>query len=181
MRITRSDEYEYVRDDSPIAEDFARRMGYSYYNQPQKITSIQEYVNSMINRAGAADYIKMINSMLEPEQTKTADTQTQSLIDIQKIKDAIDDAIDVKGFTDRISILIELQKRVKVDDEIPENLKNVIGDKKLNDYIDSKLNMKELKQSDKVKYDFNAKVPVDEKSSKETQYFNFTSNPDEQK
>ena len=141
MPITRTDEYERIIDNSPIADSFARRINAYPNPYAQKKMSVQEYVDTMINRAGMKDYIQMVNSELDSSNTKQAQTQPNitSVLDIQEVKTAIDSALDKKSFTSQAPLLAALQTLVKNDARIPEELKDVMGDKKLKEYLDKKL------------------------------------------
>lgn len=149
----RTDEYETIIDNSTIAESFAKRlMAYpnnngsyntkavGYFNK----NSVQEVVNELTQRTGLSEYVNIVNSKLKEndriksaQQQQVAQEQQQynSLIDIPYIKEEIDKAIQSKSYPNYILLLNDLKLKVKTDHEIPEQLKNVMGDDKLLDYL----------------------------------------------
>lgn len=175
MPITRTDEYERIIDNSPIADSFARRINAYPNPYSQQKMSVQEYVDTLVNRAGMRDYIQMINSELNSSNKKEAQTQANitSVLDIAEIKEAIDSALDRKTFTSQTPLLAELQTLVKNDSRIPEELKDVMGDKKLREYLNSKLG---VENQEKTQYNLlgqQAEEPT--KSPTKENAFNFDS------
>ena len=175
MSITRTDEYERIIDNSPIADSFARRINAYPNPYSQKKMSVQEYVDTMINRAGMKDYIQMVNSELDSSNKKQAQTQPNitSVLDIAEIKEAIDSAIDRRTFTSQTPLLAELQTLVKTDARVPEELKDVMGDKKLKEYLNSKLGNE---NQEKTQYNLLGQEATDQtKSPTKENAFNFDS------
>ena len=155
MPISRTDEYERIMDTSTIADSYARRLN-AYPNPYKKEQSVQEYVDTLIDKAGMTDYIKQINSELSSGQTKKAtDQKITNILQIPEIKKSIDDAIENNIFSTPIPLIVELQKFVKADPKVPEELKDVMGNEELRKYIVEK--MKFGDQED-VKYELGTKT-----------------------
>ena len=154
MPITRTDEYERIIDNSTIADSYARRLN-AYPNPYAKKQSVQEYVDTLIDKAGMTDYIKQINSELTSDQTKMAQEKITNILQLPEIKKAIDDAIRSKTFSTPTPLMVELQKFVKSDPKIPEELKNIMGDKELRKYIVDQMGFGD--QED-IKYDLGTKT-----------------------
>jgi len=174
MRITRTDEYERIIDNSPIAQSFERRIN-AHYNDNRQ--SVQEYVNTLIDKAGMTEYIKQVNSELETSNKKQAAEKIKSILDIPDIKDAIDEALDNKRYLKPILLLVQLQELVKSDSRIPENLKDVIGNKDVRDYIVKKMGYKD---SEDVKYELGKNneslTNSSDKDNSNSSYFSFEKN-----
>jgi hypothetical protein len=147
MGIHRTNEFGYVKENDLLAESYERRI--SAYNNPQERyingkLGVQRIVNEYIEQTGLAEYIKKVNSEIESGCVKQAQVNPEfdgitSLLDIPYIKEAVDKAIDRKQYAEYISLLNDLANIVKYDDDIPPALKNVLGDKKLNDYVKEKM------------------------------------------
>lgn len=177
MPIRRTDEYEYVPDNSPIAESFSRRLN-AYYNgqdYQQQVTpkekTVQEYVNTLINRAGMTEYINMVNSQLEHGNKKEAQ-QLTSVLQIPKIRDAVDKALASNQFSSPYLLLAKLQEKVKTDKDVPEALKNVVGDKQLNEYL--KETMGSGKQ-EKVDYSLTKQITENQNGAQDNYFSSFDS------
>lgn len=170
MPITRTDEYERLVDNSPIAEAYARRLAYpNPYSQPKM--SVQEYVDLMINKAGMREYIQMVNSELDSPQKKEAGNKIKSILEIPDIKNAIDKAIDTRKYSNPTPLLASLESMVKTDSNIPEEMKNVMGNEELRKYIEDRMG---IGSQEKTKYHLLGEQESDVNKLNETKpAFNF--------
>jgi len=173
MPISRTNEYEYVPpDNSFIGENYAKKLN-AYYNGNQASVnkmSVQEYVNTLIDKAGMSEYIKMVNSQLETNQTKEAAdisnilqefVSKSPILQNQEIKSKIDSAINNHRFTNPISLVSELQGWVDKDKTVSDDIKNVLGDENLRKYVATRMGKT---GDEKIDYELGQK-PSDIKSS----------------
>lgn len=174
MPISRIDEYEYVPDNSQISEMYARRLE-NINNQEKNAfdnkAKMENLINDLKRRTGLEQYINIISSEIEKtENTKTAQKNYGSLIDIPYVKEAIDKAIDRKQYPSFVTLLNDLQKLIIHDEDIPLSLRNAIGDQKLTDYIKSKM---ELDKKKEINYNLTPKEDLDEQTQSASSYFGF--------
>ena len=166
MAISRTDEYERVIDNSTIADTYAIRLNAynsgnnsinNSYSSINKKMSVEEYVSTLINRAGMSEYIKMVNSQVDTSRTKKAG-KASSLLEIPKIKESVDTAINSGNVKTTFALLANIEGQIRFDDQIPAELKNVMGDTKLKNYISERINKND---KDFRHYDFSGNKPID--------------------
>ena len=174
MPISRTDEFEYIKDNSQISEMYARRL--ENINNQEKVAfnnkaKMENLINDLKRRTGLEQYINIISSEIEEsENTKTAQQNFNSLIDVPYVREAVDKAIDRKQYPSFIILLNDLQKLVIHDEDIPVSLRNAVGDQKLIDYIKAKMG---LDKKQEVSYNLTPKEELNEQSQSSSSYFGF--------
>jgi hypothetical protein len=197
MKIFRSDEYETPRESSLAGEiesayidklatmqdDVYEGISAEQYirsrNMLNSKTAFQEMVDSLASRAGLKQYIELINSEVRGIESKGQEKRPESLLDIESVKSEVDKALENKKFDSYINLLNELSKQVKNNDLVPDYLKNVMGDKKLKDYVIEKMPSKS-KRDNELHLDSkkDGSESIDDSGKP---YFNFNSTDDQHK
>lgn len=172
MKINRYHEYEVIRDNSELASSVEKYLSQVAY--PNTANTVEAKIEELAHRTGLKQYINQINAELDNAKTaedKNNDGQQDSLIDIAEVKEAIDEAINMKHYNSTIDLLKRLEQEIKFNNTIPDYLKNVFSDKRLKEYVDSHL---VPEKSDK-KINLLLKDTNTEQKEQEP-YFNFNQN-----
>jgi len=196
MKITRTDEVELIREKSSTANEIAESymdklatmqddvyegISAEQYMRARSIlsskTAFQDMVDSLATRAGLKHYIDTINAEARGIEATAVEQRLESLLDIESVKHEIDKALENKKFDSYVNLLNELDKEIQHNDDIPDYLKNVMGDKKLKTYVMEKIPSKN-KSDNTLKLDSKQNT-VDSFDDTSKPYFNFNSN-DEQ-
>jgi len=176
MRFSRYYEKEEIRDNSDIASSFNKYLNES--SASDKLNTVEGIVEDLAKRTGLTQYINLINAELNNKIAEDKNSQ-DSLLDIKEVKDAVDEAIQMKHYNSSVNLLKKLEEQIKFNSNVPEHLKNVFSDKKLKEYIENEINQN--KKEDHNKIDLLLKDNLDSQQQDHEPYFNFTSNENNQK
>ena len=174
MRFSRYYEKEEIRDNSDIASSFDKYLNESLASN--KLNTVEGMVEDLAKRTGLTQYINLINAELNNKiaEDKNNDGIQDSLLDIKEVKDAVDEAIQMKHYNSSVNLLKKLEEQVKFNANVPEYLKNVFSDKRLKEYIESKINQNKKDEHNKI--DLLLKDNLESQQQDHEPYFNFTTN-----